>query len=168
MSKLFDYIKKKFINKSFLTFCIIGVLNTAINALVIYLAYKVFGLIYHVEFIDDLGKESAEYIISFGISTLAGFTISSIFSYYTNAKFTYNTKVNKQNALNSALAFIIRFVATYVLSLLAYELVIVILPNFEYKDLLKTIVNTLVSLALVPPFYLVFKLIFKGKDEEEK
>ena len=90
MSRFFKWFKEKFLTLSFITFCIIGVLNTIINSLVMKGVLASFDLMVDT---DISTKESgAMYYVSMGVATLLAFVVASIFSYFANAKFTYKAK----------------------------------------------------------------------------
>ena len=95
-------IKKTFLTKSFLTFCIIGGLAYLLHQGIYLLYTKTFG------FYDDKNHL---------ISTAIAFTVASIFTYFANAKFTYDTKAKSDTAIKSLVVFIVKFVITEGLTL---------------------------------------------------
>ena len=169
MNKLFTFVKTKFLTKSFLSFCIIGVINTLINSLVMKGSLYLFGL----TTTKDISTSDAGtiYYLSMGISTLLAFLIASLFSYFANAIFTYNQKKrDKRTFFEAFFTFILRFVLTYLLTLLIWYLIITLFkiendPSGWYR----TLSNLIASILMIPPFYIVLGIVFKRtKDRVEE
>ncbi|MGE4571435.1 MAG: GtrA family protein, partial [Candidatus Izemoplasmatales bacterium] len=78
MNKIWTFIKKHFLTRKFITFGIIGVVNTLIHMLV-------YGLIYNL-LSDQTNYLSA--MIAF-IANAIAFVSASTFSYFANAYFTF-------------------------------------------------------------------------------
>ncbi len=160
MSKAGNFIKEKFLSKKFLSFVIIGCINTLINTLV----YK--GVIIIFDFFSETDISTAEtggiiYYISMATATLLAFVIASLFSYYANAKFTYKQKKKDSRTFGEAsLAFTLRFALTYLFTLL-----IAFLFTLIFKDNLpswyRTLSNLIASVIMIPPFYLALGWVFK-------
>lgn len=166
MSKLFKFIKEKFLSKQFLSFVIIGLINTAINFLVMKGVLSIFDALIESD-ISNPEYGGILYYISMATSTLVAFIAASLFSYFANAHFTYKQKErDNQTFLQAAVAFIGRFALTYVFTLLIWWLIILIFkvtddPNAWYR----TLSNLIASVLMIPPFYLVLGLIFKKTKE---
>ena len=161
MRKLFGFIKNNFLKKSFIIFCIIGVINTLINAVV--MKGSIFGFEKIYSGIDISTKDAGfPYYLSMAISTLLAFVIASIASYFLNAKFTYKEKTDSKTFLEASIAYVSRYILTYGFTLLIWWLIIVIFkvdndPNGWYR----TLANLIASVIMIPPFYLVLGFIFK-------
>lgn len=146
-------LKQTFLTKSFFTFCIIGGLAYLIHQGIYLLYTKVFG------FYDD----------KFHLfSTAIAFLIASIFTYFTNAKFTYNTKAKSDTAIKSIFVFFAKFAITEGLTL---GIMAIMNHNFTPNDVFYKIVDimlpfilTCVTLILQ---FLAFNIIFK-KDRNER
>ena len=165
MSNFFKWIKDKFLTKNFIIFCIIGVLNTIINSLVMKVVLKIFDLTSDV---DISVKESGTmYYVSMAVATLLAFVVASIFSYLANAKFTYNAKKrDNRTFLEASLAFVGRFILTYVFTLLIWYLIILIFKvNNDPSGWYRTLSNFIASVIMIPPFYLFLGLIFRRNKE---
>lgn len=160
MKKLWNLIKTKFLTKKFLTFVIIGVMNTIINTVVYRLVILVSDLIaehYGVIDISTAEAGGAAYYISMGLATLLAFCLASLFSYYANARFTYQQKEkDSKTFLEALIAYVLRFTITYLFTLL-----IAFIFNLIFKDSYRTIANLCASIIMIPPFFLVLGLIFK-------
>lgn len=146
-------LKQIFFNKSFLTFCIIGGLAYLLHQAIYLLYTKLFG------FYDDKFHL---------ISTAISFLIASIFTYFANAKFTYNTKAKSDTAIKSLFVFVAKFAITEGLTL---GIMTIMNHNFTpnyvfYKivDIMLPFILTCVTLILQ---FLAFNIIFK-KDRNER
>ena len=165
MSRFFKWIKDKFLTKSFIIFCIIGVLNTLINSLVMKGSLKIFDLISDVDI--SIQESGIMYYVSMAVSTLLAFVVASIFSYFANAKFTYNAnKRDKRTFFEASIAFILRFVLTYLFTLLIWYLIIAIFKlDSDPSGWYRTLSNLIASVVMIPPFYLFLGLVFKRNKE---
>ncbi len=97
---MFAKLKEKFLNKQFLTFGIIGVINTAVSILL----YMLF-----------VGMQ-----VQVGIASFLGDTLSMVGSYFMNMYFTYKEKPSWK----SALAFPLSYLPGIVISALIVMLVV--------------------------------------------
>ena len=166
MNKLLKWVKDRFFTKSFIFFCIIGVLNTIINSLVMKGSLKIFDLLSGDTDISRV-ESGTMYYVSMAVSTLLAFIIASIFSYFANAKFTYNAKKrDNRTFLEASLAFIARFVLTYLFTLLIWYLIILIFKvDSDPSGWYRTLSNFIASVVMIPPFYLFLGLVFKKNKE---
>lgn len=87
MKKLFE----KFFDRTFLTFLVVGVINTLFGTAVMFLAYNLLHLNYWV-------------------STAANYVLGSILSYFLNKRFTFR---NQASHKKTAVRFIINIVVCY-------------------------------------------------------
>ncbi len=169
MNKVFKTIKEKFLTKSFIIFCVIGVINTIINSLVMKGVLKVFD----VTVSGDISTKEAGimYYVSMGSATLIAFIAASIFSYFANARFTYNQKkTDGKTFFEASIAFIGRFVITYLFTLLI-QLIITLIFNIESdpSGWVRTLSNLIASVLMIPPFYIMLGFVFKrSKNRQEQ
>ena len=165
MNNFFKWIKEKFLTKSFIIFCIIGVLNTIINSLVMKLVLKIFDMTSDVDI--SIKESGAMYYVSMAVATLLAFVVASIFSYFANAKFTYNAKRrDNRTFLEASLAFVGRFILTYVFTLVIWYLIILIFKvDNDPSGWYRTLSNFIASVIMIPPFYLFLGLVFKRNKE---
>lgn len=154
---MFIKIKKIFLNKKFITFCIIGILAYLIHQSIYLLYTKAFN------FYDDKNHL---------LSTAIAFIIASIFTYFANAKFTYNTNTTSSTALKSIVVFILKFLLTEGITLL---IMAIMNHNVDSSSLFYKIIDTLLPLILTCITlilqFLAFNVIFKSKemiDNEKK
>ena len=165
MNNFFKWIKEKFLTKSFIIFCIIGVLNTIINSLVMKLVLKIFDMTSDVDI--SIKESGTMYYVSMAVATLLAFVVASIFSYFANAKFTYNAKKrDNRTFLEASLAFVGRFILTYVFTLVIWYLIILIFKvDNDPSGWYRTLSNFIASVIMIPPFYLFLGLVFKRNKE---
>lgn len=123
---------------------------------------------------QDISTSDAGYIyfVSMGVSTLLAFVLASLFSYFANAIFTYKQKKrDKKTFLEASIAFVLRFVLTYLFTLLIWYLILLIFSvESDPSGWYRTISNFIASVIMIPPFYIVLGLVFKRtkKRMEEK
>lgn len=86
MKKIWETLKKKFMNKQFLTFGMIGVCNTLISQ----------GL--YMLFVSGN--------VAVSIASVLGDVLSMVFSYFMNIHFTYHQKPNWKSAVTFPLSYI--------------------------------------------------------------
>lgn len=146
-------IKKTFFNKSFLIFCIIGALAYLIHQGIYLLYTKTFN------FYDDENHL---------ISTAIAFSIASIFTYFANAKYTYDSKASNSTAVKSLIVFIAKFIITEGLTL---GIMAIMNSCFEqthvfYKivDIMLPLILTCITLVLQ---FIAFNIIFKKNQKDE-
>jgi len=161
INKIWKIVKEKFLTKEFIIFCIIGVINTAINFIVMKGTLYVFDKVSA----NDISTSDSGFIyyLSMAVSTLLAFVIASIFSYFANAKFTYKQeKRDKKTFVEAMIAFILRFALTYVFTLLIWWLMLLIFKmESDPNGWFRTIANLIASIAMIPPFYIVLGIVFK-------
>ena len=158
MKKLFNWIKVKFFNKSFLSFIIIGILNTSINSIFVLLVSSIFVWVKG----SEISSTDSLYPISTAVSTLVAYVLASLFSYFANARFTYNQK--KKDAitfLEAALSFALRYGLTWLLTFLFGKLFALWLSSYMSQETITTIANLVASILMIPPFYFMLGYVFK-------
>ncbi len=159
MKNLLLWIKNKFFTKSFLSFIIIGILNTLINALFVWLVSSVFTWIHGNEILST----DPLYAPSTAVSTLVAFIAASIFSYFANAKFTYRqNKRDIRTFIEAIISFGIRFGLTWLLTFLFGKLFSIWLYATPLsQEAITTIANLVASILMIPPFYFLLGYVFK-------
>lgn len=136
MKKIF----KLFFRRTFIVFCIIGVLNTLVHL-------SVYNLLM------SLGTLVA--------NTIA-FIIASLFSYWANSTFTYKTKMSNNSFIASMITFIVKLGLSDGLTLL-FEYIFI---RYHYQELIK-LIPVPVTIILLPLQFLVFNRIFIPKKKED-
>lgn len=147
MSKLFLFIKKYFLTVKFLTFGIIGVMNTAIHLSIYWVAFNPF----------DFG--------AFWSNTVA-FIGASVFSYFANAIFTFKPK-NKNTTQFSIvmLVFLLRLLMSNGLtSFFNYGMIYWIHADYAMNSWLTLVAPFLASALLIPIAYFALDFVFKKTD----
>lgn len=150
MNKIFEFIKKHFITKKFLSFGIIGVANTGIDLLVYYLFYWFVTV------------ESP-----FWSKTVA-FIVASIFSYFANVIFTFKPKRKSTVQFSIVmLVFVLRLLITSGLTTL-FDYIAVDLLSLDYtaNRILSLIPSFIASALLIPIAYFALDWVFKKTDKE--
>lgn len=96
---MFNKIKENFLNKQFLTFGIIGGINTVLSQ-VLYIVFVKLNVVV-------------------SLSSLLGDVLTMVISYFANMKFTYNEKPS----LKSAITFPLSYVPGFIINMLIVVLV---------------------------------------------
>ena len=172
MRKFFRWIKEKFFTKSFLSFVIIGVINTIINTIVFWFVSKCIAWINGGEITQD----HPFHLWSVGIATFIAYVTASLFSYFANAHFTYNQdKKDARTFVEAAISFALRYGLTWVLTWAFGLLLSWMLQNTSLsQETITTIANLIASVIMIPPFYFLLGFVFKRtkkrleKKEEEQ
>lgn len=170
MKKLINLIKSKFLTKQFISFVIIGFINTLINFIVLWCSET--GLNNIIEAIT--GKEIVinsipNYIVRILSVTLA-FLIATIFSYFANSRFSFNNKNYSIKKLMETIGvLLIRLIIVIILT----ECFVIILGYTNLSDIVSnetsdSIANLLASILMIPAAYLVLEKILKVNNEENK
>lgn len=147
LNKLFDFVKKNFLTKKFLTFGFIGVLNTVISLSVYYVFYRSF----------QLGA---------GLSNTIGFIVASVFSYFANAFFTFKPK-NKSTTQFSIvmIVFVVRLLISDLLTILFnYIMLQGFHADYDAHKYLTIVAPFFASALLIPIAYFALDLVFKKTD----
>ena len=159
MRKFFRWIKEKFFTKSFLSFVIIGVINTIINTIVFWFVSKCIAWINGGEITQD----HPFHLWSVGIATFIAYVTASLFSYFANAHFTYNQdKKDARTFVEAAISFALRYGLTWVLTwALTYLFVWMFQKTSWSQETIDTIANFAASVIMIPPFYFLLGFVFK-------
>jgi len=124
MKKLFEWVKSKTALWQFIKFSLVGVLNTAVDAIVFFLLTRAFG---------------AGEVLAQAISYPAGV----INSFYFNSRFTFHEKI-KYNSIHFV-KFVIVNLISYGVSILTIYL---ITSNFSITDWAAKIFATVVAMVI--------------------
>ncbi len=151
MNKIWNFIKKHFLTKKFLTFGIIGVANTGIHMLVYYIFYNPL----------DIGP--------FWSNTLA-FITASVFSYFANAIFTFKPK--KKSTVQFSVVMVVYLTRLLISSSLASLFDSMFINwfkiDYEASSLLSLLAPFLASALLIPIAYFALDWVFKKTDGSEE
>ncbi|XMB71529.1 GtrA family protein [Mycoplasmatota bacterium WC30] len=151
MNKIWNFIKKHFLTKKFLTFGIIGVANTGIHMLVYYIFYN-------------------QLVIGpFWSNTLA-FISASIFSYFANAILTF--KPNKKSTVQFSIVMVVYLARLLISSSLTslFDMIFInwFKINYDASSLLALLAPLLASALLIPIAYFALDWVFKKTDSSEE
>jgi len=154
LTKLWQFIKTNFLTKKFLTFGIIGILNTLIHLLV---------------YTNIYNENTNGFIGSAFFSNAIAFIVASIFSYFANAYLTFKPK-NKSTMQFSIVILV--FLSRLLISSLLAELFDYIVINWIGLDyavypVAKSIAPFFASALLIPIAYFALDLVFKKTDIEK-
>ncbi|MGD9761046.1 MAG: GtrA family protein [Candidatus Izemoplasmatales bacterium] len=154
MAKIWKFIKINFLTKKFLTFGIIGLLNTLIHLLVYTSIYD---------------QNSNQFIASAFFSNAIAFIVASIFSYFANAYFTFKPK-NKSTMQFSIviLVFLSRLIVSSLLAEL-FDFIVINWIGIDYAvhPIAKSIAPFFASALLIPIAYFALDFVFKKTDVEK-
>lgn len=128
---------KKFLTKSFLIFCVIGVFNTLIHLFF----YNVLNIVIHPT-----------------LSNTFAFIAASVFSYFANSRFTYKEKPTSRTFYLSFITFAVKLGLSDGLEWL-FRITLEELHLSQYNFLNPIMVTTI----LLPLQFLVFNKIFTNK-----
>ncbi|MGD9909488.1 MAG: GtrA family protein [Candidatus Izemoplasmatales bacterium] len=147
MRKLWQFVVKNFLTKKFLTFGIIGVLNTVIDL-------AVYQLFFHV--------------IHAGVfwSNTVAFIVASVFSYFMNAIITFKPKNRNATQFSVIMAvYFVRLMTSNGLALLFnYMMVSLLHANYDLHPYLSAVAPFMASALLIPIAYFALDFVFKKTD----
>ncbi|MCR5307882.1 MAG: GtrA family protein, partial [bacterium] len=110
IKRLWRWGIKKFWNKKFIKFCIIGVCNTLIHMATLWLMYRLFIAL-------NILQEENLVTVKVLIGNAVAFTVASIFSYFAHNYFTFKNKErSKKEFWESMFIFAARFGLTELLT----------------------------------------------------
>ena len=108
--RVWNWGVKKFLNRKFITFCIIGVLNTLVHLGTLYLMYKLFE-------VTHVLQEENLVTVKVLIGNAIAFIVASTFSYFANNYITFKNKTSdKKTFAESMVIFLARFGLTELLT----------------------------------------------------
>lgn len=147
MRKLWQFVVKNFLTKKFLTFGVIGVLNTVIDL-------AVYQLFFHV--------------LQAGVfwSNTVAFIVASVFSYFMNAILTFKPKNRNATQFSVIMAvYFVRLMTSNGLALLFNYIVVNLLhANYELYPYLSAVAPFMASALLIPIAYFALDFVFKKTD----
>jgi putative flippase GtrA len=151
LTKFWNFIKDNFLTKKFLTFGIIGVLNTLIHLLVYTSIYN---------------ENTDKFISGAFFSNAIAFVVASVFSYFANAYFTFKPK-NKSTMQFSIviLVFLSRLlISSSLAELFDYIVINWIGIDYSIYPIAKSIAPFFASALLIPIAYFALDMVFKKTD----
>lgn len=152
MINLWNFIKKNFLTKKFITFGIIGVINTLIHMLT-------YGFFYN------------QFNAKAFLSNVAAFIVASVFSYFANAYFTFKPKHKTTKQFSAVLlVFLTRLLISSLLAS-AFDFMVIHWLNISYATYPAAtyIAPMLASVLLIPLAFLALNVVFKKtSDMKEK
>ncbi|MEF9892022.1 MAG: GtrA family protein [Anaerorhabdus sp.] len=134
---MFNKIKEKFLNKQFLTFGIIGGINTILSQ-VLYIVFVKFNIVV-------------------SLSSLLGDVLTMIISYFANMKYTYHEKPSWKSAITFPLSYVPGFIINMLLVVLVAD---VFHAPKEYAKLVSLPIT-------IPLNYICMSLIVKKTSKKE-
>ena len=159
IKRLWHWGVKKFLNKKFSRFCIMGVLNTLIHMGTLWLMYQLFIAL------NILQEENLE-TLKVLIGNAVAFTVASIFSYFAHNYFTFkNKKRSKKEFWESMFIFAARFGLT---ELLTFIFVSIFRALKLGKVWIKYVGPFGASIIMIPIAYIFLSLVLDHSGDKEK
>lgn len=153
MSKVWLFVKTHFLTKKFLSFGIIGIINTGIDALVYLLFFDV--LFPGVAF----------------IAKGAAFIVASVFSYFANTLFTFKPESKNATQFTVVMAvFLVRMFVTMALAAgINYAVIVWFHVDYAAVPIAKLITPILSSAIMIPIAYFPLDAVYRkfGKKKPE-
>lgn len=152
MNKIWTFIKDNFLTRKFITFGVIGIINTLIHL-------GVYGIFY-----NQLSAGAF-------LSNTAAFITASVFSYFANAYFTFKPKHKTTTQFSIVvLVFLTRlFISSLLASAFDYMVINWFNIDYELYPLATYIAPFFASALLIPVAYLALNFVFKKtSDIKEK
>lgn len=154
MSKIWEFIKTHFLTKKFLTFGIIGIINTGIHLLVYSICYN------FIPILDEVA-------LAFIANSIA-FVSASVFSYFANAVFTFKPK--KKSTTQFTVVMGVYLTRLLISSLLtsAFNHISIEWLHLDYvaNPIFKLLPPFLASALLIPIAYFALDWVFKKTDQK--
>lgn len=163
MKKIWMFVKTKFLTKKFLSFGIIGVINTGIHLAVYWLFYN---LLAFKGITLDLGLLNTN-LGSF-LSNVVAFIVASVFSYFANVIVTFKPakKSGKQFSFVMGV-FVLRMIASSILTAVFDGIMLKwILQTPDYvHSWMSVIAPFFASALMIPVAYFALEYVFKKTGE---
>jgi len=131
---------RTFCNRSFIIFCIIGIINTLVHL-------AIYNLLLNYNIV---------------LANTVAFIIASLFSYWANSTFTYKQKMNRISFVAAMVTFFIKLLLSNGLTL-AFEF---LFTRLSLTELIK-LIPIPITCIILPLQFLVFNRIFKPKEESK-
>lgn len=152
MNNIWNFIKKHFLTRKFITFGLIGVVNTLIHL-------AVYGIFY-----NQLSAGAF-------FSNSGAFIVASVFSYFANAYFTFKPKYKTTSQFSIVvMVFLTRWlISSGLASAFDYMVIHWLEINYDLYPLATYIAPFFASALLIPVAYLALNFVFKKtSDLKEK
>ncbi len=148
MNRIWLFVKTHFLTKKFLSFGIIGVVNTVIDALVYLLFYN--------EILPDVAF----------IAKGAAFIVASVFSYFANAVFTFKPASTNAAQFGVVMAvFLVRMLVTMALAEgIDYGVIHWFGIDYDLYPIAPAITAVLSSAIMIPVAYFALDAVYKRFD----
>ena len=149
----------KFWNKKFITFCIIGVLNTLVHLGTLYLMYKLFE-------VTHILQEENLITVKVLIGNAISFIGASTFSYFANNYITFKNKTSsKKTFVESMIIFLARFGLTELLTFIFVS----IFRALKLGDVwIKYVGPFSASIIMIPIAYIFLAKVLDHSNEEKE
>lgn len=151
MSRIWTFIHTHFLTKKFITFGLIGIVNTLIHLVV-------YGIFYQTLSVGAF------------LSNTAAFITASVFSYFANAYLTFKPQHKTATQFSVVLmVFVIRLVVSGLLtSLFDFMMLEWFMANYEATPILTYVAPFVASALLIPIAYFALDIVFKKTSDLEE
>jgi len=159
IKKIWRWGINKFWNRKFITFCIIGVLNTLIHLGTLWAMYKLFDAL------NVLQEENVE-TVKVLLGNAVAFIVASTFSYFANNYVTFrNKKSDTKTFVESMIIFLARFGLTELLTFIFVS----IFKAMKLGDIwIKYVGPFSASIIMIPIAYIFLaKVLDHSNDKKE-
>ena len=160
IKRVWNWGVKKFLNRKFITFCIIGVLNTLVHLGTLYLMYKLFE-------VTHVLQEENLVTVKVLIGNAIAFIVASTFSYFANNYITFKNKTSdKKTFAESMVIFLARFGLTELLTFIFVS----IFKACKFGDIWIKYVGPFSASVIMIPIAYIFsaKVLDHSNEEKEK
>ena len=159
IKRLWHWGVKKFLNKKFIRFCIIGVLNTLIHMGTLWLMYQIFIAL-------NILQEENLVTLKVLIGNAVAFTVASIFSYVAHNYFTFKNKErSKKEFWEAMFIFAARFGLT---ELLTFIFVTIFKAMHLGPVWIKYVGPFGASIIMIPIAYIFLSLVLDHSEDKKK
>lgn len=159
IKRVWNWGVKKFLNRKFITFCIIGVLNTLVHLGTLYLMYKLFEVTHALQ-------EENLVTVKVLIGNAIAFIVASTFSYFANNYITFRNKTSdKKTFAESMIIFLARFGLTELLTFIFVS----IFKACKLGDIwIKYVGPFSASVIMIPIAYIFLAKVLDHSNEEKE
>ena len=159
IKRVWNWGVKKFLNRKFITFCIIGVLNTLVHLGTLYLMYKLFE-------VTHVLQEENLVTVKVLIGNAIAFIVASTFSYFANNYITFKNKTSdKKTFAESMVIFLARFGLTELLTFIFVS----IFKACKLGDIwIKYVGPFSASVIMIPIAYIFLAKVLDDSNEEKE
>lgn len=165
MKKMWLFVKNNFLTKKFLSFGIIGVINTGIHMLIYWICYILLGFDHIALQIGILNTNLGAFV-----ANIIAFIGASVFSYFANVIFTFKPKNKTAGQFSLVMAvFVVRMLLSSLLTWGFDRLMLdVFLADYEAHSWMAIIAPFFASALMIPIAYFALDFVFKKTDIEKK